>query len=124
MDIDRAALMQLFLSDSEEDLARLETEVLGLEDRPDDAAAVDAVFRIAHTLKGNASILALDVFARSAHKLEDVLHAARSRQLLITSELTTLILTAVDALRGMLATLRAGQPEDLFKYQQIEGELA
>jgi two-component system chemotaxis sensor kinase CheA len=124
MDIDRAALMQLFLTDSEEDLARLETEVLALEDRPDDVAGVDSVFRIAHTLKGNASILALDGFAGLAHKLEDVLHAARARQLPVTSETTTLILTAVDALREMLAALRAGKPEEPLRHKHVEEALA
>ena len=79
MDIDRAALMRLFLSDSEEDLGRLETHVLALEDRPDDAPTVDAMFRMAHTLKGNASILALEGFAKFAHTLEDLLHAVRTR---------------------------------------------
>lgn len=123
MDIDRAALMQVFLSDSEEDLARLEESVLALEERPSDLAKVDSIFRIAHTLKGNASILTLDGFARLAHALEDVLHAVRTRQTSVTSDLTSLLLGAVDALRGMLSSLRAGQPEDPAAYKAVEEEL-
>jgi two-component system chemotaxis sensor kinase CheA len=124
MDIDRAALLQLFLSDSEEDLARLETSVLALEDRPNDADGVAAIFRIAHTLKGNAAILALDGFARVAHALEDVLHAVRTRQRAVNGELVTLVLGTVDALRGMLASLRAGDAEDLARHKSLEDELA
>jgi len=115
--------MQVFLSDSEEDLARLEESVLALEERPSDLAKVDSIFRIAHTLKGNASILTLDGFARLAHALEDVLHAVRTRQTSVTSDLTSLLLGAVDALRGMLASLRAGQPEDPAAYKAVEEEL-
>ena len=124
MDIDRAALMRLFLSDSEEDLGRLETHVLALEDRPDDGPTVDAMFRMAHTLKGNASILALDGFARFAHTLEDLLHAVRTRRTPVTSDLVTLLLRAVDALRAMLASLRAGEQENVEAHKPVENDLA
>ena len=123
MDVDRAALMRLFLSDSEDELNRLETEVLALEEHPDNVTTVDALFRIAHTLKGNASILALDRFAKLAHTLEDLLDALRTRRTVMTKELGSLLLRAVDALRGMLASLRAGEPEDAAQNKSIEQEL-
>ena len=123
MDIDREALLQLFLTDSADDLARLEAELLALETRRDDAT-IDGVFRIAHTLKGNAAILALDGFARLAHGLEDVLDAVRARRLAITAELTSSLLAAVDALRTMLSSLGAGQPDDASPHAAIEAELA
>jgi two-component system chemotaxis sensor kinase CheA len=119
MDIDHAALMQVFLSDSEEDLARLEEAVLSLEDRPDDFKTVDAIFRIAHTLKGNASILTLDGFSRLAHAMEDVLHAVRGRRVTVTGDLTTLLLSGVDTLRGMLVGLRAGRPEESAAHEDV-----
>jgi len=123
MDVDRAALMRLFLSDSEDELNRLEAEVLSLEDHPDDVTTVDALFRIAHTLKGNASILALDRFAKLAHTLEDLLDALRTRRTVMTKELGSLLLRAVDALRAMLASLRTGEPEDTTQYKIVEQEL-
>src|SRR5215203_2872432 len=123
MDVDRAALMRLFLSDSEDELNRLEAEVLSLEDHPDDVTTVDALFRIAHTLKGNASILALDRFAKLAHTLEDLLDALRTRRTVMTKELGSLLLRAVDALRGMLASLRTGEPEDATEHKTFEQEL-
>jgi two-component system, chemotaxis family, sensor kinase CheA len=123
MDIDRGALLQLFLTDSEEDLGRLEVEVLALESRPNDAT-VDGIFRIAHTLKGNAAILSLDGFARMAHGLEDVLHAVRTRRLAISGDLASSLLAGVDALRAMLVTLRAGRPEDPTPHAALEAELS
>lgn len=123
MEIDRGALLQLFLTDSEEDLGRLEVEVLALESRPNDAT-VDGIFRIAHTLKGNAAILSLDGFARMAHAIEDVLHAVRTRRLAISGDLASSLLAGVDALRAMLVTLRAGRPEDPAPHAALEAELA
>jgi len=124
MDIDRAALMQVFLSDSEEELARMEGEVLALEDRPEEIKTVDAIFRIAHTLKGNSAILSLDAFAKTAHALEDILDAVRTQRAPVTAELTTLILTTVDALRAMLASLRAGEPEGAGRHREVMADLA
>src|SRR5436190_3513937 len=123
MDVDRAALMRLFLSDSEDELNRLEAEVLSLENHPDDLTSVDALFRIAHTLKGNASILALDRFAKLAHTLEDLLDALRTRRTVMTKELGSLLLRTVDTLRGMLASLRTGEPEDAAQHKSIEQDL-
>jgi two-component system chemotaxis sensor kinase CheA len=123
VDLDRAALIELFLSDSAEELARLEAEVLALEDRSEDAAAIDSVFRIAHTLKGNAAIVGIEDFAALAHKLEDVLQAVRSRQFVITGEVTTLILASVDLMRAMLAALRAGGSVDPARTREVADAL-
>jgi two-component system chemotaxis sensor kinase CheA len=123
MDIDRAELVRLFLSDSEEHLARLETDALALEERPEGGENIDAMFRVAHTLKGNASILALDGFSKFAHTLEDLLDAVRTRRTPVSSHLVTLLLRSVDALRAMLATLRAGEPEDPARYVGLQEEL-
>jgi two-component system chemotaxis sensor kinase CheA len=124
MDLDRAALMRLFFSDSEEELARMEAAVLRLEERPDDAEKVDELFRSAHTLKGNAAMLTLDGFAKFAHTLEDLLHAVRSGQAPITNELATLLLRAIDVMRSMLESLRAGQPEGVVDPKAVQAELA
>jgi two-component system, chemotaxis family, sensor kinase CheA len=123
LDLDRAALIELFLSDSVEELARLEDQVLALEDRSGDAAAIDSVFRIAHTLKGNAAIVGVDDFAALAHKLEDVLHAARARRLIITGDVATLVLSTVDGLRAMLTALRAGTTADPTRIKTLEEAL-
>jgi two-component system chemotaxis sensor kinase CheA len=123
MDIDRGALLQVFLTDSEDDLARLEVEVLALESQPTDAM-VDGIFRLAHTLKGNAAILSLDGFARLAHALEDVLHAVRARRLAISGDLASSLLAGVDALRASLAAIRAGEPEEAAQHAALVAELA
>src|SRR6478609_1362681 len=123
MDVDRAALMRLFLSDSEEELARFEAEVLVLEEHPEDAATVDGLFRLAHTLKGNAAVLALDHMSKWAHTLEDLLDAVRARRAAVTTNLISLLLRSVDALRSMLASLRAGEPDNPMRYGGLQDEL-
>ena len=66
-DIDRDAIVQTFLDESEEGLAAMEEAMIGLEARPDDAELVSTIFRVAHTLKGNAASLGFEGLVRFAH---------------------------------------------------------
>jgi two-component system chemotaxis sensor kinase CheA len=124
MDIDRAALMQAFLSESEEELGNIEQAVLALEEHPEDLGPVAAIFRTAHTLKGNAATLSLEAFSEVAHAMEDVLEALRSRRATVTPDLTSMLLRGVDALRAMMASLRSGRGEERATHQPLIEELA
>ena len=124
MDIDRAELVRLFLWIPRSIWLVWRLDALALEERPEGGENIDAMFRVAHTLKGNASILALDGFSKFSHILEDLLDAVRTRRTPVSSHLVTLLLRSVDALRAMLATLRAGEPEDPARYQGLREELA
>ena len=77
----------------------MEQGVLNLERNPTDAAAIDTVFRVFHTFKGNAGVLKLVVLQRLTHDLESVLDAARKGQLVLDRDAIGLILTGGDVLR-------------------------
>jgi two-component system chemotaxis sensor kinase CheA len=68
-------------------------------------------------------MLTLDAFAKFAHTLEDLLHAVRTGQAQVTSELATLLLRAIDTLRSMLAALRDGEPDNPLARKALEAEL-
>jgi len=102
-DIDKDALVRLFFEESDEGLAALEQALLTLEGRPDDEDSLKTAFRVAHTLKGNASSLGFDELAGVTHEVEDVLDRLRSGALALSRQVTDLLLAAVDTLREMLA---------------------
>jgi two-component system chemotaxis sensor kinase CheA len=102
LDIDRDAIVQTFLSESEEGLAMMEEALVALESRPDDGELLAAVFRVAHTLKGNASSLGFAGLVRFSHTLEDLLDRLRGRVIPVTADLVTLLLQAVDVLRDLV----------------------
>src|SRR5258708_39894618 len=99
IDIDRDALFQTFLSESEEGLVVMEEALVALESGPDDGELLAAVFRDARTLKGNAASLGFEGLVRLSHTLEDLLDRVRSGVIPVTAALVTLLLEAVDALR-------------------------
>lgn len=109
MDADMEMVRQLFLVEAEEGLATMEEALVGLEARPDDPAPLQEIFRIVHTIKGNAGILGFDNVGEYAHLLEDALELFRSGAAPITpTHITTLLLT-VDAMRGLLRAASNGR---------------
>src|SRR5438034_8876762 len=92
------ALIEIFLSDAQESLQELEQTLLALEHEPD-GEAVDALFRAAHTLKGNAACLSFDRVTEVAHAIENIFDAMREHTLTPSRELVSTLLNGVDVLR-------------------------
>ena len=107
-ELERDAIVQTFLGETEEGLAVMEEVLIALEVRGDDPELLGTVFRLAHTLKGNGSSLGFDGLVRFCHTLEDLLDRLRERVLPVTADLIALLLRAVDALREMVPAAAAG----------------
>lgn len=104
------AILKIFAAESEDLLAELEQGFVKLESEPDDVEALQAIFRAAHTLKGNASSLGFGDVATLAHALEDVLDRLRDGRLAFDTRLTTVLLRAVDVLGSLLRSAVTGTP--------------
>ncbi|HEY7188759.1 MAG TPA: chemotaxis protein CheA [Vicinamibacterales bacterium] len=113
MHIDRAELIQIFSAESEENLREMELGYVQLESTPDDVETLQAIFRAAHTIKGNAASLGFPALARFAHGVEDVLDQLRTGATALTTPLATLLLRTVDVFRYLIDGAVAGSTEDL-----------
>ena len=91
-----------FLIESYENLDRLDRDLVGLEKNPEDEQALAGVFRTIHTIKGTCGFLAFNKLEAVAHVGENLLTRLRDRQLVLTPEITTALLSMVDAVRQML----------------------
>ena len=111
MTVDRKALFRAFLDETEEQLAILEEQLLALEGNPRAPGAVAEIFRLVHTLKGNAGIFGFSSVATLAHALEDYLEQVRAGRLELTSEGVDLLLEAADGLRRLLEGIAAGDED-------------
>ena len=108
MDLDRDILVQTFLEETQENLVSMEQALVRLEAHPTDDEAVRAVFRGAHTIKGNAATLGYRPVADFAHVFEDVLARLREHALAPSTALTSLLLRALDVLREGIPLVVAG----------------
>src|ERR1700689_4127124 len=111
MDFDREAVLASFLAETEEGLNLMEQSLLAMESTPSDPELLPNVFRVAHSLKGNATSLNFKELAGFAHVVEDMLDVLRQQQALPISELVSLLLKAVDELRAMVPMFAAGAHE-------------
>jgi len=102
MDFDRQAALESFLVETEEGLDQMEQSLLELESDSSNGELVNEIFRVAHTLKGNAVALSLDGLAELAHAAEDLLDIFREKRSLLTRQGISLLLAAVDEFRILL----------------------
>ncbi|MGA6984731.1 MAG: chemotaxis protein CheA [Terriglobales bacterium] len=119
-DFDREAVLASFLAESEEGLDLMEQALIQMESSPSDPELLHKIFRVAHTLKGNATSLELKELAGFAHVVEDLLDVFREQQAQPTADLISLLLKAVDELRAMVssAATRPHEPAALTAEQQ------
>ena len=96
-----------FVQESEERITELNNALLTLERDPTDAEAMENIFRIAHTLKGNCGAMGFTPASDLAHALEDLLDAVRTGDRDVTPELMDVIFDAVDELETMIDEVEA-----------------
>ncbi|HET8889763.1 MAG TPA: chemotaxis protein CheA [Candidatus Angelobacter sp.] len=111
MEIQRDVILKNFLIESEEGLSLMEQSILELELHSSGSEAIQSIFRVVHTMKGNASLLEIEGLLAFTHTAEDLLDDLRSGKLSVTPEIVTLLLDLVDALRQMVAAAGKGKDE-------------
>jgi two-component system, chemotaxis family, sensor kinase CheA len=116
-------LIKEFLIESNENLARLEQEMLELEQRPHDLALLGSVFRTIHTIKGTCGFLGFSLLESVTHVAENILNQLRSGERALTPPLVSLILEAVDAVKTILASIEATQHEGADAWGDLRGRL-
>jgi two-component system, chemotaxis family, sensor kinase CheA len=111
MKIDRNAILQTFLAETEETLAQMEEALLLLEVRPQDEELLALIFRVAHTLKGNAAALELREVSAFAHTVEELLAVIRKHEVAADKHVIDLLLQAADTLKMLTPAAVAGDSE-------------
>jgi two-component system, chemotaxis family, sensor kinase CheA len=85
---------------------------------------LDDIFRVAHTLKGNATSLEFDDLKGFAHAIEDLLDILREQNSDIEADVISLLLKSVDELRSLVAATTAGSPGLSPEQQQLKKQIA
>ena len=104
-DDDLAEVIGEFLVESGEGLDALDQAFVELEHDPKDAGNLAFVFRTIHSIKGASGFLGFQNLEKVTHSAENLLSQLRDATLLLTPEITTVLLLAVDAVRQMLLNI-------------------
>ena len=119
-----AELLPTFIAEANEQVAAFEQLMLELEDAPGDHDLLGALFRCAHTVKGSAGMFGLDRVVAFTHHVESLLDRLREGQLVLTPDLSTLLLESNDEIRHLVAQAAAPDTEaDLQAREQLVARL-
>ncbi|MBF0120862.1 MAG: chemotaxis protein CheW [Desulfobacterales bacterium] len=99
-----AETLHMYVEESLEHLANIETELLEIEEAGADIdeELVNSVFRAAHSIKGGAGFMGLSNIKELAHKIENVLGMIRSREIVPNSNVVSIVLKSFDKLRDLI----------------------
>jgi len=100
-------LVQDFLVEAREHLAKIEACLLEIEQGVHTQETLHAAFRSFHTIKGLAGFLDYAVMQRVAHETETLLDLARNGQLAMRPAAVDVVLAAGDYLRAWLDAIEA-----------------
>ena len=106
--VDEEIYRKLFVEESRENHENIVNNLLILESGEDQQAAIDEIFRSAHTLKGMSASMGFDAMEHLCHSMEDVFSLIRSGRQEVTVPLIDLLLTCTDAIEAMLDEIEAG----------------
>ena len=98
MSTDLSQFKNAFFEESQEHLTTIEEGLLQLEQRPGDIDLLNRIFRGAHSIKGNSGMFGFTAVSQFTHKMESVLDQLRSSQMVVTVEITDLLLQSLDCL--------------------------
>jgi len=112
-----------FLIECHENLDRLDRDLVTLEQEPSDRATLAAVFRTIHTIKGTCGFLGFTKLESVTHVGESLLSRLRDGLLVLTPEITSALLSTVDAVREMLGYIERDSNEGNADYSELVGTL-
>jgi two-component system chemotaxis sensor kinase CheA len=102
-------ILQDFLVEAGEILEQLSEQLVDLEQRPDDHALLNAIFRGFHTVKGGAGFLQLTALVELCHITENLFDMLRNGQRVVSPALMDVVLQALDAVNEMFNQVKAGE---------------
>ena len=118
------SMLDLYQQEVETQGAALNAGLLALETDPNDSKQIDALMRAAHSLKGAARIIGLDVVSRVAHAMEDVFVAVGEGKLTLPERAFDVFLQTADFLNASGAPGAEEMPDWLEKNAESSKSLA
>lgn len=108
-----------FLQESYENLDRVDSELIELEEQPDNRNLLSSIFRSMHTIKGTCGFFGFDKLEKVTHIGENLLVKLRDGEYSMTEEIATGLLAMVDAVRAMLLEISTHGHDGTKRYASL-----
>ena len=113
MQLDQSKFLGVFREEAEEHIQQLNRGLLALENHPENESVLQEIARSAHTLKGSSKMMGFDEITRIAHKMEDLLTAARDRELNLEEPALDLLFQSLDAISTLVDAAVTGEAAEV-----------
>ncbi|NBJ93492.1 chemotaxis protein CheA [Parablautia muri] len=115
--------LEIFLDETKEHLESLNTQILNLEQEPEDSDTINEIFRAAHSLKGMAGTMGYKRMQNLTHDMENVFSEIRNGTMKVNSNLIDTLFQCLDALEEYTNNIQETADEGTNENQQLINQL-
>ncbi|MBS1834437.1 MAG: chemotaxis protein CheW [Acidobacteria bacterium] len=98
-------LIKEFLIESNENLSKIDQQMVEIERNPEDAELLASIFRTIHTIKGTCGFLGFGLLEGITHTAESILSQCRNGERPLSPGVVSVVLETVDATRTILRSI-------------------
>lgn len=109
--IDLKKFKDLFISEAEDFLQKLNADLLAFEKEPGNKNFLNELMRSAHTMKSSSAMMGYNKTAYLMHVMEDIFDYARNNILEMTTDIINELFKTFDVLRESLASIKKNDKE-------------
>ena len=109
--MDVSQYLEIFLDETDEHLQNLNTQILQLEQEPDNMDTINEIFRAAHSLKGMAGTMGYKRMQTLTHDMENVFSEVRNGNIKVKAEMIDVLFQCLDALEEYNTKIRESADE-------------
>lgn len=124
LDDEMKEVLKDFLQESYENLDRVDSELIELEEQPDNRDMLSSIFRSMHTIKGTCGFFGYDKLEKVTHIGENLLVKLRDGEYSMTEEIANGLLGMVDAVRAMLDEISEHGHDGRERYSSLIAQLS
>lgn len=104
--MDVSQYLEIFLDETKEHLQSLNTEILNLEQDPENTGTINEIFRAAHSLKGMAGTMGYKRMQNLTHDMENVFSEVRNGTIKVKGNMIDILFQCLDALEEYLNNIQ------------------
>ena len=104
--MDVSQYLEIFLDETTEHLQNLNTQILELEQDPENMDTINEIFRAAHSLKGMAGTMGYKRMQNLTHDMENVFSEVRNGNIKVKANMIDILFQCLDALEEYTTNIR------------------
>lgn len=104
--MDVSQYLEIFIDETKEHVNSLNTQIMELEQDPENADTINEIFRAAHSLKGMAGTMGYKRMQTLTHDMENVFTEVRNGSVKVNGNMIDVLFQCLDALEEYLANIQ------------------